>query len=95
MELALSLGTPYEVLAARMTERELIGWANYARKRMLPLRRFELYLARLCMICDTAWGGRQGARLDDYLLGMEIGGPTVDEQADVAADFGFNPRFKK
>jgi hypothetical protein len=95
MELALSLGSSYEALSARMTERELHVWMVYARKRMLPLQRFELYLARICMLIDTAWGGRSDAKISDYLLGMEIEDATIDEAVEVGADFGFHPRYKK
>lgn len=69
MDLSLQLGRPVEALAREMTERELQLWVRYARERMLPARRIELYLAQLSFICAKGLGvASANATVEDYLF---------------------------
>lgn len=48
-------------MEANLTEAELNFWFKYSRKRMLPHRRFEYYLAQIASqisILGTAYGGK-------------------------------------
>lgn len=73
-----------------MPEDDLATLVEYAKKRMLPGRRLEVMIARLCMYMDAYMGGRKNAALADYLLDPkeEV---ELDED-DAKAYFGFNPK---
>lgn len=68
MDLALELHMTVEQLKASMTEGEFVMWQHYARKKMLPARRHELYMAQVAQV--TA-GGRLDAFLFDRLTTAE------------------------
>lgn len=62
MDLALALGQPSVTrMLDAMTDRDLDGWAAYAKKHGLPQKRQELYLAQVAQ-------GTRGGALSDYLL---------------------------
>jgi hypothetical protein len=63
MDLALEMGCTAEELAHRMTEAELHRWAVYARKKRLPSRRMEYYLAGVMAMLSN---GKPA--LSDFLL---------------------------
>lgn len=95
MDLALELGMPYEELASTMTEREFIRWQVYMGRRMLPTRRFEIYMAQLTFHVARAWGGAEGKKITDYFLFEEQAEPelTEEEQLEEAIKaFNFSPR---
>lgn len=53
MDLALEMGCTVEELQSRMTERELHDWRTYSRRKRLPTRRLEHYLAGvMAMLSD-------------------------------------------
>lgn len=96
MQLALALGMPADRLEREMTHRELRQWTRYIRDHLLPSRRLEIMLARVCLTVAQAMGGAQSATLDDFLIdfGPERAPPEPDPEAAKAA-FGFSPRKKK
>lgn len=61
MDLALELGMTVGELKCRLTGAELADWLAYARKKLLPTRRLEHYLAQVAQM--FAGGSR-----DDYLI---------------------------
>jgi hypothetical protein len=62
MDLALALGQPSVTrMLDAMTDADLDGWVAYAKKRGLPQRRQELYLAQVAQVSG-------GGKLDAYLL---------------------------
>lgn len=81
---------PVGVLARTMTEVELHNWHLYAAKRQLPTQRNELYLAQLCLVVATSFGGRDNLTLADFLLDFEEPRePTAEDEAEF---FDFKPR---
>jgi hypothetical protein len=66
MDLALELGMPAQQLRETMTELELALWVEYARKKFLPTRRIEVYLAQIAK-------AMAGGTIADYLLDMQKG----------------------
>lgn len=100
MELAAELGMTVSAMQRSMTERELQRWAWYARTRLLPHRRLELYLAQLaCQVARSA--GNVEASVADFLISPYEPSPSAPVQAeavDVQAlreEFAFAPRMKK
>lgn len=94
MDLAAQLGTTASGLSRGMTERELGDWTLYAKRRMLPQRRLELYLAQIAMMVGVCMSGRKDAKLSDYLFDPPEDDHGDDEEPDadeVRAAFGFNP----
>lgn len=72
MDLALELGMTVAGVKSSMSTDELTMWAAYQRRKFLPARRVELYLARLAQV-------HVGGRLDDFLLGASVAQePHVD-----------------
>jgi len=90
MDLALEMGTTKAGLSRAMTERELMEWQVYASRRMLPMRRLELYLAQIALVVVKAAGGAKNATLADFLF--DPSEATAEEEEfdadDVAAFFG-------
>lgn len=91
MDLALHLGTSAGALSKTMTEAEFGEWQQYAGRRMLPMRRIELYLAQIAMLIAKTMGGSKSSDLTDYLF--EPADDDEDEAPEEAARefFGFNP----
>jgi hypothetical protein len=94
MDLALHLGMTSAGLGRAMTERELGQWRAYAAKRMLPMRRVELYLAQIALLVVKTMGGQADAKLSDYLFDpepeaeeLDLGDENIDAD-DIAAFFG-------
>jgi hypothetical protein len=87
MDLALHLGMTAAGVSRGMSEREFVQWQHYADKRMLPLRRLELYLAQIALLVDRAWGGAKNKSLRDYLFDHTEEAPAAEDDED-AADFG-------
>lgn len=98
MDLALHMGMTAGGLSRAMSERELMDWQRYAARRMLPMRRIELYLAQIAMVAAKAMGGAKDAKLSDFLFDPEPDAEPEDiEEASVdeaKAFFGFSPRKK-
>lgn len=97
MELALEIGVPFESLAGQMTEREFLGWQHYARTKMLPTRRMELYLAQIAYWVARTMGGVKDRTVSDYILSA-----TTDEEVDQGDDlesavkvFQFDPKYRR
>jgi hypothetical protein len=67
MDLALEFGLPVGVLSRLLTEREFRAWDRYARRKMLPQRRIELYLAQIAKTVAQSIGG-SNAKLSDFLF---------------------------
>jgi hypothetical protein len=62
MDLALALGQPSVArMLDAMTDRDLDGWAAYAKKHGLPQKRQEFYLAQVAQM-------HRGGNLATYLL---------------------------
>lgn len=90
MDLALAFGQPVETLARALPEGEFQDWQHYAAKRMLPMRRLELYLAQIAQKVVQSTGA--SAALSDFLFDPvepSTVEPTAEEEA---AFFDFNPR---
>lgn len=97
MELALELGMTVEHLAGVMTESEFRAWQRFASKRMLPARRVEVQLARVCFWVATQAGVKEKTVLD-YMLRTGEEETVEDDDIDLAAAkeaFNFKPRNKK
>lgn len=96
MQLALSLGMTADRLEREMTHRELRQWTRFARDHVMPFRRLEIYMQQICLHIATAFGGNEGATLDDFVIefGPEREGPEPDVE-EVKAAFGFSPRKPK
>jgi len=93
MDLALAFGLPVGVLSRLLTERELWEWDAYARKKMLPQRRLELYLAQISKVIAQTMAGAE-VSISDFLFDPkreEV--PEADLEAAKLA-FGFNPQRK-
>jgi len=67
MDLAMEFGLPVGVLSRLLTERELKAWNRYARRRMLPQRRIEAYLAQIAQLVAQTMGGSK-APLSAFLF---------------------------
>lgn len=80
MDLALELGMTVGELRARMTVQEFAGWLVYARRRLLPTRRIEHYLAQLAQIAVG-----HGSKLGDFLLARDEPADPVKPEATAAA----------
>jgi hypothetical protein len=89
MDLALEMGMTTAGLSRAMTEREFRDWQAYAARRMLPMRRLELYLAQIALVVVKAAGGAKNATLSDFLFDP-IAEEAEDDMGadDVAAYFG-------
>jgi len=92
MDLALEFGLPVGVLSRLLTERELWEWDRYARKRMLPTRRLELYLAQIAHVAARTAGA--DVSLSDFLFDPKPPEPTAVDIEEVRKAFGFNPRSR-
>jgi hypothetical protein len=89
MDLALEFGLPVGMLSRLLTERELLAWNRYSRRKMLPQRRIELYLAQIARLIAVTMGGSK-APLSAFLFDP----PSADTDADAVAfdeDAEFNP----
>jgi hypothetical protein len=99
MDLALELGMPFETMARSMTESEFRTWQRYVQKRMLPARRVELQLARICQLIAVTMGGAKDATVMDYMLHVADERPeNADPEGDLEAAkevFQFAPRVKR
>ena len=80
MDLALELHMTVAELKQSMTEGEFVLWQHYARKKMLPARRLEMYLAQVAQV--TA-----GGSLRDFILDRPStdGGQAVIETVSKVA----------
>lgn len=94
MDLACELGTSADTLARTFTEGEFADWQLYARKRMLPQRRLELYLAQIAQMVAAHCGRVKDTKLTDYLFDPEPDDDAEPSADDEAAFFGFNPTSK-
>ena len=83
MDLALEMGMTAAGLSRAMTERELMQWQSYAARRMLPMRRLELYLAQIALVVVKAAGGAKNATLSDFMFDEA---PAADQDEDLSAD---------
>lgn len=91
MDLALHLGMTEGGLKRAMTERELLRWQRYAAKRMLPMRRIELHLARIALTVAQSMGGASDLTLADFLFDpkeLDSNDPDDFEPEEIAAFFG-------
>jgi hypothetical protein len=68
-----------------MPEPEFVRYQAFADRRLLPARRVELMLARVCLLLDAGLCGAKEATLSDYLF-------DPPDEDDAAALFGFAPR---
>ena len=93
MDLALHLGSTAGGLSRSMTEAEFGEWQSYAARRMLPMRRVEMYLAQIAMLIAKTMGGHKSSDLRDFMF--EAVDPAEDEPDDLVAEardfFGFSP----
>lgn len=85
MDLSLALGRPI----GDMPEREFVRWQRYARRRMLPQRRIELYLAQIALLIARTMGGSD-ADLSDFLFDPKPEAEQIDIEAMRKA-FGYKP----
>jgi hypothetical protein len=95
MDLALAFGRADVAAFKRsLTERDLGLWQKYAEQRMLPLRRLELYLARLTL--STARGPvTEPGELKDYLFEYLFEREEITDEPDIDAmreAMGWGPR---
>lgn len=93
---------PHEI-EERLPEADFVALMRYASRRMLPVRRLELMLARVCLTVAQSQGakGEAGAplTLSDFLFEP----PSVEDEPTEAADnvvalrqhLGFRPRNPK
>jgi hypothetical protein len=91
MELALN-GIP----TGRMTEPEFQQWARYARRRLLPMQRMEIYLAQIAMYVVKAAGGE--GKIADFMIQTFEDEPVEEPEDELEAAkeaFGFAPRNRK
>ena len=93
IDLSFEFGKLPNELAAEMPEADLHMMHLYSQRRLLPQRRLEIMLARLCMYMDAYMGGAKNVKVSDYLLDY------VEEEEmsgeEVAEYFGFNPINKR
>jgi hypothetical protein len=93
MDLALHMGSTAGALSRNMTEAEFGDWQTYATRRMLPMRRIEMYLAQIAMLIAKTMGGGKSDDIRDFMF------DPVDTEDDDDADlieearafFDFNP----
>lgn len=85
MDLSLALGRPLDDL----TERDFARWSRYARRRMLPQRRIELYLAQIAMLIAQTMGGSNSG-LSDFLFDPKPEPNEIDVE-EVRKAFGYKP----
>lgn len=98
MDLALELGMPFAMLARSMTEPEFRAWQLYAQKRMLPARRIELQLARICHLIAVTMGGAKDVTVMDYMLNVVDEPENADAEGDLEEAieaFRFAPRITR
>lgn len=99
MDLALALHVPDRLLAETLTEIDFSRWYAYAKKRMLPQRSAELYMAQVSMHIATAFGGATDVRLSDFLFDEQLSGevqPDPEDLLEMAKEaFDFKPRNVK
>lgn len=84
-------------LVRTLPESELREWLSFARRRMLPSRRLELYLARICLLIAQTMGGNKDAVLKEFLFDPPEPEPPRTHVAEVVVArefFGFAPRKK-
>lgn len=97
MALALEFGMPVGMMTKVMTEPEFAQWSRFARRRMLPLQRLEIYLAQIAMMIARTMGGATDAKLSDFMI-QTLTDQEVQEEEDLEAlkeAFGFNPRPRR
>lgn len=85
---------PVTALARTLTEREFRQWQVYAARRMLPTRRFEMYLAQIAFLIARTMGSASEMTMSDFLFDPSEDEPVDDEEA-VKQAFGFSPRNRK
>lgn len=98
MDIALELGQPVGVLSRRMPLAELLDWQAYTRKRLLPSRRVEFYLAQIALLIAQTMGGARNAKLTDFLLEpqpQQVVTVDDDQLEHLIEAFDFKPRNKK
>ncbi len=86
MDMALHLGMTAAGVSSSMTEGELRRWSEYASRRMLPMRRIEMYLAQIAYVVQTSLGGGKDVKLSDYLFDSDDDGEGDED--DAASFFG-------
>lgn len=91
MDLALHLGTSAGALSKTMTEAEFGEWQRYAGRRMLPMRRIEMYLAQIAMLIAKTMGGSKSSDLTDFMFEPSDDDEPDDPAAAAREFFGFNP----
>lgn len=79
MDLALEMGRTVEWVESHLTEAELLRWRVYDRRKRLPTRRLEVYLARIAHMLSS---GKHS--LDDFILFKRP--PVVDETVPTVAE---------
>jgi len=94
MDLALEFGLPVGVLSRLLTEREFRAWDRYARRKMLPSRRVELYLAQIARYIAQTMGGAD-APLSAFLFDPQPDAPDEVDLDEMKKAFGFNPQRKQ
>jgi len=96
MDLALEVGQPnLGALARALPERDFRSWMAYNRRRGLPSRRLELYLAQIALMVMRA-AGAENLSLSDFLFDddRDADGQTQPDDALDAAKVAleFAPR---
>jgi hypothetical protein len=86
IDLSFELSIPAHELAERLPYREFVMYEQYAIKRMLPMRRLEMYLAQIPYINSLIAGGKK--ELDDFLFDFS------EQEVDLHEFFEFNPKGK-
>jgi len=76
------------VLTQQLTEAEFAEMQVYASRRMLPMRRIEMYLAQIAMMIAKVNGSK--CELSDFLFDpVDTAAPMTED--DEIEFFGFNP----
>jgi len=99
MDLALEVGQAnLGAFARSLPERDFRSWMAYNRRRGLPSRRLELYLAQIALMVMRA-AGAENLSLSDFLFddrASETEEPTTNdgdgELQDVMEALDFKPR---
>jgi hypothetical protein len=86
MDLALARSCSIRELEATTTERELLLWQIYDRRRVLPHRRAELHAAQIAHQIAMSRGAKN-VSFDDFLF--------KPRTQDAAKAFAFKPRKRK
>lgn len=98
MDLALEIGIPAESLARTMTEHELRLWRRYAKKKLLPTQRLELYLAQVAQLIAATMGGAKNTKISDFMIRLHYEEQEIPTEIDIEEmrkAFGYSPRKKR